>query len=89
MGGDGRERRELIACKGVVDASLMVHGTDNLRVVDASIIPLHISANPQASIYAIAEKVGKIVLFVLIVCSCLLKGRRYHQSPQCMKTADA
>ncbi|TFK68099.1 alcohol oxidase [Pluteus cervinus] len=42
---------------GVVDNNLKVYGTSNLRVVDASIMPLHISAHLQATIYAIGEKV--------------------------------
>jgi choline dehydrogenase-like flavoprotein len=43
---------------GVVNSDLKVYGTTNVRVVDASIIPLHIAANIQATVYAIAEKVG-------------------------------
>lgn len=42
---------------GVVDSSLKVYGTTNLRVVDASIIPIQIACHTQATVYAIAEKV--------------------------------
>ncbi|GAC99734.1 choline dehydrogenase [Pseudozyma hubeiensis SY62] len=46
---------------GVVDPSLKVYGTMNLRVVDASIMPLHIAAHIQATIYGVAEYAAKII----------------------------
>ena len=42
---------------GVVSNRLIVHGTSNLRVADASVIPLHIAAHLQETVYSIAEKV--------------------------------
>jgi choline dehydrogenase len=46
---------------GVVDTQLKVYGTANLRVVDASIMPLHIRGNIQTSVYAIAERAADII----------------------------
>ena len=46
---------------GVVDTQLKVHGTHNLRVVDASIIPLEPSGNIQATTYAVAERAADLI----------------------------
>lgn len=40
---------------GVVDSRLRVHGCSNLRVCDASIVPIEPTANPQAVVYGVAE----------------------------------
>jgi choline dehydrogenase len=42
---------------GVVDYRFKVYGVTNLRVVDASVFPLHFAAHPQASIYGLTERV--------------------------------
>jgi choline dehydrogenase-like flavoprotein len=47
---------------GVVDARLRVYGVKGLRVIDASIMPLHVCSHPQATIYAIGEKGASMIL---------------------------
>ena len=46
----------------VVDNKLRIHGLQNLRVIDASIMPSMPSANLNAAVMMIAEKGADMVL---------------------------
>jgi choline dehydrogenase-like flavoprotein len=45
----------------VVDPSLRVHGIDGLRVADASVMPSIVSADPHATVLAIAERAATLL----------------------------
>lgn len=47
--------------RGVVDERLMVYGTTNLRIVDASIFPVIPRGNIQSTVYAVAERAADLV----------------------------
>ncbi|KUI56210.1 Glucose oxidase [Cytospora mali] len=46
---------------GVVDPELKVHGTSNVRVVDASVLPLQLSGHLTATLYALADRASEII----------------------------
>ncbi len=46
---------------GVVDPQLKVYGAKGLRVVDASIMPLHVRGNIASSVYALAERAADMI----------------------------
>ncbi|KAG4411102.1 hypothetical protein IFR04_015759 [Cadophora malorum] len=47
---------------GVVDNELKVYGVANLRVVDASMMPIVPAAHTMTTVYAVAEKVVEMIL---------------------------
>lgn len=46
---------------GVVDSTLKVYGTTNLRIVDSSAIPLISTANLQSTVFAFAERAADLI----------------------------
>jgi choline dehydrogenase len=81
VGSAAKMPREL---GGVVDEELVVYGTKNLRIVDASIMPTVPGAPTSQTVYMIAEKVGNFLDLVPCpvpkspVLTSILLGRRLH-----------
>ncbi|KAJ6628061.1 hypothetical protein B0H10DRAFT_2209738 [Mycena sp. CBHHK59/15] len=46
---------------GVVDAQLKVYDTSNVRVVDASIVPIQVSAHLGSTLFGVAEKAADLI----------------------------
>ncbi|PTB63462.1 GMC oxidoreductase [Trichoderma citrinoviride] len=47
---------------GVVDAQMRVYGAGNVRVVDASVLPMQVSGHLTATLYAVAERAGEMIV---------------------------
>uniref|UniRef100_A0A0B7KC69 Glucose-methanol-choline oxidoreductase N-terminal domain-containing protein n=1 Tax=Bionectria ochroleuca TaxID=29856 RepID=A0A0B7KC69_BIOOC len=45
----------------VVDTRLKVHGINNLRIIDSSVVPIVTTGNLQSTVYAIAEKAADLI----------------------------
>ena len=76
---------------GVVDSNLLVYGTANVRVADASVIPTQFSGHTSAIVYAIAQRASEAILGTLSTSEARSadrvlqdmwrhRGRRHHQS---------
>lgn len=58
VGTTAMMKREL---GGVLDDTMTVYGTSNLRVVSAAAIPFELNGHPTSTLYAMAEKVSDLI----------------------------
>jgi choline dehydrogenase-like flavoprotein len=54
--------------EAVVDSELSVYGMDNLRVVDASVMPTLVGGNTNAPTIMIAEKIADVIKAKYAIC---------------------
>jgi choline dehydrogenase len=47
---------------GVVDEELRMYDTSNVRVVDASVIPMQVTGHLVSTIYAVAGRAANLIL---------------------------
>ncbi|KAF8178766.1 hypothetical protein K438DRAFT_1843602 [Mycena galopus ATCC 62051] len=47
---------------GIVSPELLVYGTTNIRVADASVVPLRVFPHTTLGIYGVAEKGADMIL---------------------------
>ena len=62
----------------VVDDQLRIHGLENIRVIDASIMPSMPSANLNAAVMMIAEKGADMVLGNASIISMSFNNDKNH-----------
>ncbi|KAK4543882.1 hypothetical protein LTR36_004656 [Oleoguttula mirabilis] len=46
---------------GVVDSRMKIYGIENVRAIDASVLPIQLSAHLSSSLYGIAEKAAVVI----------------------------